>query len=119
MNPCATPLTCSRLAKPLSACLRSSAASSHSASSRPAASLEKRGRIGLRVLGRVRSRVYERIEPLAPTGLEGYRDGDLLSRSVADVDALQNLHLRAIGPPLVALGSHLPQSQSPGEIAIA
>jgi thiol reductant ABC exporter CydC subunit len=59
--------------------------------------------LALRVLGRVRGHVYERIEPLAPTQLEGYRDGDLLSRSVADVDALQNLHLRAIGPPLVAL----------------
>ena len=33
----------------------------------------------------------------------GYRRGDLLSRLVADVDALQNLHLRGIGPPLVAL----------------
>jgi thiol reductant ABC exporter CydC subunit len=59
--------------------------------------------LALRVLGRVRARVYERIEPLAPTQLEGYRDGDLLSRSVADVDALQSLHLRAVGPPLVAL----------------
>jgi thiol reductant ABC exporter CydC subunit len=59
--------------------------------------------LALRVLTRVRSRVYERIEPLAPAELAGYRDGDLLSRSVADVDALQNLHLRAIGPPLIAL----------------
>ena len=49
------------------------------------------------------SRVYERIEPLAPAELEGYRRGDLLSRLVADVDALQNLHLRGVGPPLVAL----------------
>ncbi len=59
--------------------------------------------LALRVLGTVRARVYERIEPLAPTELERYRQGDLLSRSVADVDALQNLHLRALGPPLVAL----------------
>jgi thiol reductant ABC exporter CydC subunit len=59
--------------------------------------------LALRVLTRVRARVYERIEPLAPAQLAGYRDGDLLSRSVADVDALQNLHLRALGPPLVAL----------------
>src|SRR5947208_15664811 len=42
--------------------------------------------LALRVLGRVRSRVYERIEPLAPGQLEVFRDGDLLSRSVADVD---------------------------------
>ena len=46
---------------------------------------------------------YARIEPLAPAQLEGYRRGDLLSRMVADVDALQNLYLRGLGPPLVAL----------------
>jgi thiol reductant ABC exporter CydC subunit len=55
------------------------------------------------VLGRVRARVYERIEPLAPAQLEGYTRGDLLSRMVADVDAFQNLYLRGVGPPLVAL----------------
>ena len=59
--------------------------------------------LALRVLGRVRVRVYERIEPLAPAQLEGYRHGDLLSRMVADVEALQNLHLRGILPPLVGL----------------
>lgn len=59
--------------------------------------------LALRVLGRVRVQVYREIEPLAPTQLEGYRQGDLLARMVADVDALQNLHLRAVGPPLVAL----------------
>jgi thiol reductant ABC exporter CydC subunit len=61
--------------------------------------------LALRVLGRVRVRAYERIEPLAPTQLEGYRDGDMLARMVADVDALQNLHLRGILPPLVALAA--------------
>ena len=61
--------------------------------------------LALRVLARVRARVYERIEPLAPAQLEGYRDGDLLARMVADVDALQGLHLRAIGPPLAALAA--------------
>ncbi len=57
----------------------------------------------LRVLGGLRARFYERIEPLAPAELEGYRKGDLLSRMVADVDALQNLYLRGLEPPLVAL----------------
>ena len=56
-----------------------------------------------RVLGGLRARFYERIEPLAPAELEGYRKGDLLSRMVADVDALQNLYLRGLEPPLVAL----------------
>jgi ATP-binding cassette, subfamily C, bacterial CydC len=59
--------------------------------------------LALRVLGRVRVRVYERIEPLAPAQLDGYSRGDLLSRMVADVDALQNVYLRGVGPPLVAL----------------
>src|SRR5262245_34969213 len=61
--------------------------------------------LAFRVLGRVRVAVYERLEPLAPAGLEGYRRGDLLSRLVADVDALQNLYLRGVGPPLVALAA--------------
>jgi ATP-binding cassette subfamily C protein CydC len=59
--------------------------------------------LALRALGRVRTRVYERIEPLAPAQLDGYAKGDLLSRMVADVDALQDLHLRGVLPPLVAL----------------
>lgn len=59
--------------------------------------------LALRVLGRVRAGAWRRIEPLAPAQLEGYRHGDLLSRMVADVDALQSLHLRGVGPPLVAL----------------
>lgn len=61
--------------------------------------------LAFRVLGRVRVQAYERIEPLAPAQLKGYRHGDLLSRLVADVDALQNLHLRGVGPPLVALAA--------------
>ena len=59
--------------------------------------------LALRVLGCTRVRFYERIEPLAPAQLDSYRTGDLLSRMVADVDALQNLYLRGLGPPLVAL----------------
>jgi thiol reductant ABC exporter CydC subunit len=59
--------------------------------------------LALRVLGRVRVRVYERIEPLAPGELAGDRRGDLLARLVADVDELQNLQLRVVCPPLVAL----------------
>jgi ATP-binding cassette, subfamily C, bacterial CydC len=59
--------------------------------------------LALRALARIRARFYERIEPLAPAQLEGYRRGDLLSRMVDDVDALQGLYLRCLGPPLVAL----------------
>ena len=59
--------------------------------------------VALRSLGRARARVYEAIEPLAPAQLEDLRRGDLLSRFVADVDSLQNLYLRGLEPPLVAL----------------
>jgi thiol reductant ABC exporter CydC subunit len=61
--------------------------------------------LALRVLAGVRTRVYERIEPLAPGELAAYRRGDLLSRLVADVDALQDVRLRAVHPALVALAA--------------
>ena len=61
--------------------------------------------LALRSLGPIRSRVYERIEPLAPAELQGFRRGDLLARMVADVDALQGLSLRVLLPPLVAVGA--------------
>lgn len=59
--------------------------------------------MALRALGRLRSRFYERVEPLAPAQLEGFRHGELLSRMVGDVDALQNLYLRGLAPPVVAI----------------
>ena len=58
--------------------------------------------LALRSLARIRRQFYERIEPLAPAQLEGYRHGELLDRMVGDVDALQGLYLRGLGPPLVA-----------------
>ena len=59
--------------------------------------------LALRALGRIRAAVYARIEPLAPAELDAFRRGDLVSRLVADVDALQGLYLRGLAPPLVAL----------------
>jgi thiol reductant ABC exporter CydC subunit len=61
--------------------------------------------LALRALGRVRARFYERIEPLAPAGLQAFRSGDLMTRMIGDVDALQGLYLRGLGPPLVALAA--------------
>ena len=61
--------------------------------------------LALRALGRVRARFYERIEPLAPAELEGFRHGDLMARMVGDVDALQGLYLRGVAPVLVAVGA--------------
>ena len=59
--------------------------------------------MALRALGTLRSTFYARIEPLAPAQLEGFRHGELLSRMVGDVDALQGLYLRGLAPPVVAL----------------
>jgi ATP-binding cassette, subfamily C, bacterial CydC len=59
--------------------------------------------LAFRALGRLRARVLARIEPLAPAGLEGYRDGELLSRMVADVDQLQDVALRLLLPAGVAV----------------
>lgn len=56
-----------------------------------------------RWLADVRVRVYRAIEPLAPARLSALRSGDLLGRVIGDVDALQNLYLRALAPALVAL----------------
>ena len=59
--------------------------------------------LALRALGRIRATFYGRIEPLAPAELEAFRRGDLVNRMVGDVDALQGLYLRGIGPVFVAL----------------
>jgi len=59
--------------------------------------------VALRALGRIRSSVYARIEPLAPAELDAFRRGDLVSRLVGDVDALQGFYVRGLAPPLVAL----------------
>ncbi|ROR43123.1 ATP-binding cassette subfamily C protein CydCD [Kitasatospora cineracea] len=57
----------------------------------------------LRALGGVRTAVYRRLERLAPAGLPQFRRGDLLSRLVADVDAVQDFHLRWRLPAAVAV----------------
>jgi ATP-binding cassette, subfamily C, bacterial CydC len=61
--------------------------------------------LALRALGRIRAGFYERIEPLAPAGLQAFRRGDLMSRMLADVDALQGLYLRGVAPTLVAVAA--------------
>ncbi|MFJ7245669.1 thiol reductant ABC exporter subunit CydD [Kitasatospora sp. NPDC098652] len=56
----------------------------------------------LRTLGTLRAAVYRRLTVLAPAGLPAFRRGDLLSRLVADVDAIQDHHLRWRLPAAVA-----------------
>lgn len=57
----------------------------------------------LRMLADTRVAVYRRLERLAPAGLRTTRRGDLLSRLVADVDALQDYWLRWLLPAGAAL----------------
>lgn len=57
----------------------------------------------LRMLADTRVAVYRRLERLAPAGLHRSRRGDLLSRLVADVDALQDYWLRWLLPAGSAL----------------
>ena len=59
--------------------------------------------VALRVLSRARRTFYDRLVPLVPGGLPRLRSGDILSRAVGDVDALQHLYVRALGPPVVAV----------------
>ncbi|MFI1091792.1 thiol reductant ABC exporter subunit CydD [Streptomyces sp. NPDC020917] len=55
-----------------------------------------------RALAEVRVRVFRRLERLAPAGLGATGRGDLLSRLVADVDAVQDWFLRWLLPALTA-----------------
>jgi thiol reductant ABC exporter CydC subunit len=56
-----------------------------------------------RVLARLRTAVYERLEQLAPLGLPAFRSGDLLARLVHDVDSLQEVMLRVLPAFAIAL----------------
>ncbi|CAL9518681.1 Vitamin B12 import ATP-binding protein BtuD [Streptomyces sp. enrichment culture] len=57
----------------------------------------------LRMLADTRVAVFRRLERLAPAGLRTTRRGDLLSRLVADVDALQDYWLRWLLPAGAAI----------------
>lgn len=57
----------------------------------------------LKLLRELRVWFYERLEPLAPAALAQHDSGDLLARMLEDINELENLYMRMIGPPLVAL----------------
>lgn len=67
--------------------------------------------LAFRTLTDLRVRFFRRLVPLVPGGIGDARGADLLSRFVADADRLQDLYLRALGPPLVAIAA--------GAIAVA
>ncbi|KJR46970.1 Transport ATP-binding protein CydC [Desulfosporosinus sp. I2] len=59
--------------------------------------------VTFRVLSQIRVKFYQGLEPLAPARLLNFRSGDLLNRIVADVESQQNLFLKVIAPPFVAI----------------
>jgi ATP-binding cassette subfamily C protein CydC len=59
--------------------------------------------VAFRVLTHLRAWFYEAIEPLAPARLSRHRSGDLLSRSLADVETLEGFYLRVALPPAAAI----------------
>lgn len=56
-----------------------------------------------RVLQHLRIDTFNRILPLSPGVIAGFRQAELLNRLVADVDTLDHLYLRVISPLLSAL----------------
>jgi ATP-binding cassette, subfamily C, bacterial CydC len=58
--------------------------------------------VAFRVLADMRVSIFRRLERLAPAGLSAFRSGDLLVRLVSDVDGIQDVFIRGLGPPLTA-----------------
>jgi thiol reductant ABC exporter CydC subunit len=58
--------------------------------------------VTLRLLARLRTRVYRALVPLAPARLVDARGGDVLGTLVTDVDTLEHAYVRVFGPTLAA-----------------
>ena len=63
--------------------------------------------LAFRTLTDLRTRFFAKLVPLVPGGLGDAKRGDLLSTFVGDVDQMQNLYLRGLAPPLIAVVSSL------------
>lgn len=59
--------------------------------------------VTFRILQRFRVWLYERLEPRGVELLENRRSGDVLGAVISDVEQLQNLYLRVLAPPLIAI----------------
>jgi thiol reductant ABC exporter CydC subunit len=59
----------------------------------------------LRALTHWRLWLYDCLSPRVPAALAGWRSGDLLTRAIDDVDALQDLYLRTLLPVAIATGA--------------
>ena len=58
--------------------------------------------VNFRLLGRIRSWFFQSVEPLLPGGIEDMKSGDLLARSIQDIETLEDFYVRGIAPPLSA-----------------
>ena len=54
-----------------------------------------------KILTDIRVWAYQKLEPLAPSHLYKYKSGDLLTRLVNDISALDNLYIRIFSPTIV------------------
>lgn len=59
-------------------------------------------KITFQILTKLRVKVYERIEPTAPAGLQQYSDGQLFDRLLNDIEVLKFFYLRAVLTPAAA-----------------
>jgi len=59
--------------------------------------------VNLRLLAHMRGWFFRSVEPLAPGGLEDLKSGDLLARSLHDIENLEDFYVRGIAPPLAAV----------------
>lgn len=59
--------------------------------------------VAFRLLSDLRQRLYNRLEIVAPTGLEGARSGDLVSRAISDVERIEVFYAHTIAPTVVAI----------------
>lgn len=60
-------------------------------------------KITFQILTALRTKIYDRIEPVAPAGLQRYSDGQLFDRLLNDIDVLKYFYLRAVLAPAAAL----------------
>jgi ATP-binding cassette subfamily C protein CydC len=59
--------------------------------------------VTFRLLAQLRVWFYQALEPLAPARLMQHKSGALLSRAVAEIEALEHFFVRVIAPPIVAI----------------
>lgn len=59
--------------------------------------------VTFKLLAKFRVWFFKSVEPLVPSRVSKYKSGDLLTRSVTDVENLEHIFVRVISPPIVAL----------------